>query len=138
MVKRQLFSIALLAMLVGLPLHAAAQASAPVANTPTPPGVAPRIKPPPKLLTPAEKRAIPTSAIDNEARPEGAVKPQLNIRLGKTPPPPSAGEARAVRPANSATGIDDAAAACDAEIGPQARAACRAKRSQTDLPSKAR
>ena len=80
----------------------------------------------PRALTPAELR---DSASPDDLRPEGPVKPQISIPLGKTAPVPLKSQLRAARPgaAASSGGINDAAARCEAQTDEQARAKCRDK-----------
>jgi hypothetical protein len=130
--------IAALALAVS-PLFAQAQSQAsapylsapklaPAASSAAP--IVPHAKPPPRLLTPEEKR-------DSDAQPDDlkidrAVTPQLTIPFGKTPPPSAQGNARAARrsPAASAVGVDDDAARCEAEADDATRAICRDKRAK--------
>lgn len=99
-----------------LPLFALAQASAPAAK----PGVqAPsaRPKPPPRLMTPEEKR----DTASHDLQPERPVEPQVTIPLkGK----------RSKSGKSGGGSIDDAAARCKAEATEAARAACREKAAQ--------
>lgn len=125
--------------LAAAPLFAQSQsqASAPYLSAPrlTPAAssaapIVPHAKPPPRLLTPEEKR-------DSDAQPDDlkidrAVTPQLTIPFGKTPPSSAQGDARAAQrsAAASAVGVDDSAARCEAQADDASRAICRDKRTK--------
>jgi hypothetical protein len=81
-----------------------------------------------RLMTPEQLRDSATPPGD--LRPERPVTPQISLPFGK--PPPSASPTAEARPvprsaAASATGVDDAAARCEAQDTDSLRAACRAK-----------
>jgi len=121
-----------------LPMLALAQVSAAppasaAASAPPAPLVLPR--PGVRLLTPAEQRQTAESAAataDLNQRPPGAATPLLKIPLGQRPaparPPVVAAPQGALNPATS--GIDDAAAKCEAQTDAKVRAACRERLAQ--------
>ena len=97
-----------------------AQASAPAPSTS---GVGP-LRPVPRLMTPAEKRANAVEATSPDSRPDRPVVPQISIPFGKKPPPAASGPRPAPR-ATPALGVSDGAARCDAQPSDEERAACR-------------
>jgi hypothetical protein len=101
---------------------------APAASSVAP--IAPGVKPPPRILSPQEKRD--SNAQPDDLRVDRAVTPQLTIPFGKTPPGSAKGDARAARrsPAASAVGVDDSVARCEAEADDASRAICRDNRAK--------
>jgi hypothetical protein len=101
---------------------------APAASSVAP--IAPGARPPPRLLTPEEKRD--SNAQPDDLKVDRAVTPQLTIPFGKTPPGSAKSDARAARrsPAASAVGVDDSAARCEAEADDASRAICRDNRAK--------
>ncbi len=113
--------VAFTAFGAGLPLVAHAQASAPA----TAPASAPRTtktKPPPKLMTPEEKR----DTAGHDLQPERQPAAQLTIPLSKKGSPDAKPQTyrQSQKAAKTGGGIDDATARCKAEATEQARAAC--------------
>lgn len=87
--------------------------------------VGPIAKPGPRLMTPEQKRDTSGAALD--LTPDRQVTPQLSIPFGRQPAPSKA-DTRAARrglPTSSTGGINDAAAACEAQAEASARSACR-------------
>lgn len=115
MKRNGLILIALMACTAGFQ-PARAQAPATAASTPS-------AKPPPRALSPNESREVATTP--GSRRPEDPVIPQINIPLGRTPPPPVAGKATAARHGQTSGGIDDRVARCEAQSSSAARATCR-------------
>ena len=97
---------------------APAQAPAAAASAPSP------VKPPPRLMSPAETRDSAT--MPGELRPEQPAKPQINIPLGKSADAPARPAARAAsRSKTGPAGINDAVARCEAVVDASERAKCR-------------
>jgi hypothetical protein len=126
-------AVALLASVLVSPLPVHAQASAPPETAPS--SVAPAGRTGPRLLSPSEMRDRTTQPGD--IRPERPVERQINIPIGRKPPPQPKTEARAIEarnarrtPAASAAGVDDAAARCEAEVDDAVRSICRDKRAK--------
>jgi hypothetical protein len=118
------FVIALVAALA--PSAAIAQSSAKALDATAP--VVPDLQQERRLMSPEQLRDSATTPGD--LRPERPVTPQINVPFGK--PPPSASPTAEARPlprsaAASATGVDDAAARCEAQDNDSLRAVCRAK-----------
>jgi hypothetical protein len=61
-----------------------------------------------------------------DVQPANPVRPQINLPLGRTPPPPAPHDAvpGTRRPAPASPGIDDAVARCEALKGKAERAEC--------------
>ena len=121
--KTRCLPLAAVLMLAVSPFSAMAQASAPAPISAA--STSPAAKPGPRLLTPAESRD--SAPPPGNLRPERPVTPQISIPLGKKPPARLKPESRAVPRGNapSASGIDNAAARCEAQSGEQVRAKCR-------------
>lgn len=112
----------------------AAAMPAPGASTPVPPRNPPAGV---RMLSPAEQRDSAT--MPGELRPEQPAKPQINIPLGKTPPPAAKPQGRASQPDRPRagtvgqgdndgvrSGMDDAVARCEAQTDVRLRERCRA------------
>jgi hypothetical protein len=84
-----------------------------------------RVPAPRPLAPPTPPRDGGTDRAD--LRPERPVEPQIVIPLGRTPPTLPVSKAAAQRRSRAAAtgGIDDAAARCEAQADPAARARCR-------------
>lgn len=118
--------LAALALLAGQTASAAPEGAASAAAAASAPRARPRVKLPPRRLSPAEQRQVDTPPLDEP--PQGRVQPQISIPLGKKKALPVERQSgpRATGAAASAPGrIDDAAARCNAEPDAQARARCR-------------
>ncbi|HEX5682607.1 MAG TPA: hypothetical protein VFY73_01120 [Ideonella sp.] len=103
---------------------AQAQAVAPVAASgASAPAPAPT-KPVRRALTPEELRN--TATFPDELRPDGPIKPQVVVPLGRKPPPPTGAAASAAAQAGTtpAGKINDEVARCKARSSPQMQAAC--------------
>jgi hypothetical protein len=86
----------------------------------------PGLQPNHRLMTPEQKRDSAT--VPGDLRPERPVTPQINMSFGKIPPAsPSAARPVPRSAAASATGVNDAAARCEAQDSDSLRASCRAK-----------
>ena len=116
-----------LAVAVGvLPMWASAQTPAPAAaSAPAPLNQRlPPLKPAPRALSPEQKRDVAT--VPGDVRPADKVIPQINVPIGRTPPPklPSRAEARRQRQTQAQGGVDDGVARCKAEATAAARREC--------------
>lgn len=85
------------------------------------------LKPGPRLLTPAQSRD--SASPPGEIRPAHPVTPQISIPFGKKPPAPLKPARHPLREGSAASAgrVDDAAARCEARLGEQVRAKCRAE-----------
>lgn len=107
------------------PRDNATPAAAASAASAAPASVGPLARPGPRLMTPEQKRDAGGAALD--LTPERQVTPQVSIPFGKQPAPSKA-DTRATRrglPTSTTGGINDAAAACEAQSLAADRAACR-------------
>jgi hypothetical protein len=128
-------AIAIGGALVGVSTSAFGQASAPAQTLPELPGSAasgPRVGPLAPTTAPRQRslaEAANRATAPGSLQPERPVTRQITVPLGRTapaPPPAESATARRGQP-RAGSGVDDAAARCDAVLDVKQRAACRAR-----------
>jgi hypothetical protein len=127
-------AIAIGGALVGVSTSAFGQASAPAQALPELPGAAasgPRVGPVAPRTTAPRQRSLAEAA--NRATAPGSLQPerpvtrQITVPLGRTAPAPAESATLRRGQPRAGSGVDDAAARCDAVLDVKQRAACRAR-----------